>query len=69
MKLTVKMPRIPLFEIVVAKNFFEKYCTDVKNWKHKLRGIDGNGNPIDFSPEEKKAIKTKVKMIKFTDLI
>lgn len=55
------MARHPLFNVVVAKVFFEKYCPDVKNWKHKLRGLDGNNSPIDFSKDDKAAIKAGVK--------
>lgn len=60
MKTSYLMPKHPLFNIVVAKAFFEKYAPDVRNVKHKLRGKDGNGNPIEFSPEDKKAIKSGV---------
>lgn len=60
MKTAQVMSRHPLFSLVVAKAFFEKYCPKVTNVKHKLRGKDGNGNPIDFSPEDKNAIKAGV---------
>lgn len=64
-KKEVVMPRYPLFKFIVAKQFFETYCPDVNNVKHKLRGINGNKAPIDFSDEDKKKIKIGVEtMIK-----
>lgn len=57
------MPRQPLFQVVVAKYFFENYCPEVSNVKHKLRGIDGNGNPIDFSPEDKKKMRAAINQL------
>lgn len=57
------MPRHPLFQVVVAKYFFENYCPEVSNVKHKLRGIDGNGNPIDFSPEDKKKMRAAINIL------
>lgn len=59
-KRKVEMPRYPIFKIIVAKQFFENYCPDISNVKHKLRGTDGNGNPIDFTTEDKKKIKAGV---------
>jgi hypothetical protein len=44
------------FGEINATAFFSKYLPNVKNVKHKMRGIDGNGNPIDFSDTEKKEI-------------
>jgi hypothetical protein len=38
-------------------NYFFPNYTSIKNWKHKLRGIDGNGKEIDFNKIEKKEIK------------
>ncbi len=57
---TQPMPRHPLFNAIVAKHFFENYCPKVRNWKHKLRGKDGNNNPIEFSKEDRAAIKSAV---------
>lgn len=54
------MPRYPLFRFIVAKQFFSEYCPEIKNVKHKLRGLDGNKSPIDFSPEEKRKIRQGV---------
>ena len=47
-----------------ATYFFNKYTT-IKNHKHKLRGVDGNKKPIEFSISEKKEIVSGLKaMIK-----
>lgn len=51
------MTRDEFFRIVTAKEFFTKYCTEVTNYKHKMRGIDGNKKPIDFTDEDKRYIR------------
>jgi hypothetical protein len=52
-----------LTDIVPAKRIFTHYCPTVKNWRHKCSGIDGNGKPITFSPEDQKQIKAAKKQI------
>lgn len=53
-----------IFKYIVAKYFFAEYAPSVKNFKHKLRGIDGNGKAkIEFSPEDKAAIKAGIKKL------
>ncbi|MBS1641034.1 MAG: hypothetical protein JSR11_01030 [Bacteroidetes bacterium] len=48
-----------------ASFFFPKFTT-IKNYKHKLRNVDGNGKPIDFSADEKKQIKEGLRsMVQF----
>lgn len=39
-----------------AAKFFKEYLPHIKMYKHKMRGIDGNGKKIDFSEKEKKEI-------------
>lgn len=46
-----------------AKHFFPGYAKGVKNFKHKMRGKDGNGNPIEFSEEDRREIKAGVKVM------
>lgn len=58
-----EMPRHPIFKVIVAKQFFENYCPEITNVKHKLRGTDGNGSPIDFTPEDKKKIKAGIQKL------
>ena len=50
-----------------ANYFFANYV-DIKNWKHKLRGVDGNGKPIEFNAAEKRCIKAGLKKM-FADCI
>lgn len=45
-----------LLKYISAKHFFTDYATSVKNFTHKMRGIDGNGKQIDFTEEDNKAI-------------
>ena len=40
------------FSIIPAARFFKVYAPKVMNWKHKRRGIDGNGKPIAFSESD-----------------
>lgn len=42
---------------IVGKYFFPKYAPQVRNWKHKSRGADGNKKPITFSDEDLASIK------------
>jgi hypothetical protein len=47
-----------------ARIFFTQYCNGVKNYTHKMRGIDGHGNPIAFSDKDKLLIReAMMKMI------
>lgn len=52
-----------IFKYVKAASFIPAF-TDIKFTamvKHKLRGKDGNGNPTDFSEEEKQQIREGLK--------
>jgi hypothetical protein len=55
------MNKNEFFKLVPAKQFFTQYCPEVKRFYHKMNGIDGNKQPIDFSPEDKKKMKLAVK--------
>lgn len=39
-------------EYLRIERFLSSYCPGIKNVKHKLRGIDGNKKPIDFTETE-----------------
>jgi hypothetical protein len=53
------------FKYIDSKNFFNDYLPEIKNVKHKIRGKNGRGNPIEFSTEELKQIdKAIMKMAK-----
>jgi hypothetical protein len=57
------MNKNEFFKLVPAKQFFTQYCPEVKRFYHKMNGIDGNKQPIDFSPEDKKKMKLAVKAL------
>lgn len=50
-----------------AEKFFKKYLPHIKRYKHKMRGKDSAGKPLDFSPDERKEI-IKALDIMFKDL-
>ncbi len=50
-----------ILKYLSAKYFFTDYAKSVKNFTHKMRGVDGNGKPIEFTEEDKKSIKTGIK--------
>lgn len=50
-----------ILKYISAKHFFADYCSDVKNFTHKMRGKDGNGNPIEFCADDKKLIAAGLK--------
>lgn len=52
-----------ILKYIAAKHFFADYAKDVKNFTHKMRGVDGNGKPIEFSEEDKKEIKAAIKQM------
>jgi hypothetical protein len=57
------MTREEFFRIIPARQFFKIYCPEVSNFYHKLRGLDGNKKPIDFSAEEKQLMNKAAKKI------
>ena len=46
-----------IWNYIKAGTFFREYLPNLKNYKHKIRGKNGRGNPIEFSPGEKLQIK------------
>ncbi|MBP8995030.1 MAG: hypothetical protein KBG30_14635 [Bacteroidales bacterium] len=58
-----------ILKYISAKHFFADYAKEVKNFTHKMRGVDGNGKAIEFSDEDKKLIAFGLKeMVKETVL-
>lgn len=55
------------FKYIKADPFFANYLPLLRNYKHKIRGKDGNGKDIEFSEAEKKEIKAALKRL-FKDL-
>ena len=52
-----------IWEYIKADSFFKDYLPNIKSYKHKIRGKNGRGNPVDFSPDEKKQIKQALKSL------
>ena len=45
-----------IFNYIKAAKFFPKYAPKVTNWKNKCRGKNGKGQPLDFTPADRKEI-------------
>jgi hypothetical protein len=57
-----------IFDFIKADTFFREYLPTIKNYKHKIRGKNGRGNPLSFSASEKVEIKTALnKLFKHLD--
>jgi hypothetical protein len=46
-----------IFDYIKAAKFFPGYCPQVKNWRKKMTGKNGRGNPVEFSKEDISHIK------------
>jgi hypothetical protein len=56
-----------IFNFIKADKFFPTYCPNIRSFKHKIRGKNGRGNPLDFTDQDKKQIKAGLKKL-FSDL-
>lgn len=56
-----------IWTYIKADQFFPAYCPEIKNYKRKISGKNGRGNPVEFTEEEKKQIKKGLKKL-FKDL-
>lgn len=52
-----------IFKYIKADSFFRDYLPHIRNYKKKISGRNGRGNPCGFSEQEKKEIKEKLKEI------
>ena len=52
-----------IWNYIKADTFFREYLPNIKNYKHKIRGKNGRGNPICFSDSEKREIKKTLKQL------
>lgn len=52
-----------IWDFIKADTFFREYLPNIKNYKHKIRGKNGRGNPIEFSAAEKKQINDALKLL------
>jgi hypothetical protein len=54
-----------VFKFIKADKFFPVYAPEIKSYNHKMRGKNGRGNPVTFTPDEEKIIKKAIaKMLK-----
>jgi len=56
-----------IFKYIKADQFFPAYLPNIKNYKRKISGRSGRGNPTEFSEQEKQQIKQALKKL-FKDL-
>lgn len=56
-----------IWEYIKADTFFRGYLPNIKSYKHKIRGKNGRGNPVEFSHNEKQQIKKALSKL-FKDL-
>jgi hypothetical protein len=56
-----------IFQYIKADQFFPAYLPHIKNYKRKISGRNGRGNPLEFSQAEKQQIKAALKKL-FHDL-
>jgi hypothetical protein len=56
-----------IWQYIKADQFFPKYCPEIKNYKRKISGRNGRGNPVEFTEEENKLIKKGLKKL-FKDI-
>ena len=56
-----------IWTYIKADQFFPTYCPEIKNYKRKISGKNGRGNPVEFTLEEKKQIKKGLKKL-FKDI-
>jgi hypothetical protein len=52
-----------IWQYIKADQFFPKYCPEISNYKRKISGRNGRGNPVEFTAEELKAIKKGLKKL------
>lgn len=52
-----------IWKFVKADQFFPAYCPQIKSYKHKMRGLNGRGNPTDFTEAERKQIAAGIKKL------
>ena len=52
-----------IFNYIKAAKFFPDYAPGVKDWKKKMTGRNGRGNPVTFSDQDKNEIKAGVKKL------
>jgi hypothetical protein len=56
-----------IWDYIKASKFFPTYCPDIKDWRKKMTGKNGRGNPLSFSQVDRNEIKVGMKKL-FADL-
>ena len=56
-----------IWNFIKANQFFATYLPEIKDYKRKISGRNGRGNPVSFSPEEEKKIEIALQKM-FSDL-
>lgn len=52
-----------IWNYIKADTFFREYLPYIKSYKHKIRGKNGRGNPVEFNVQERQEIKTALKKL------
>lgn len=52
-----------IWTYIKAEKFFPEYCPEIKNYKRKISKKNGRGNPVDFTKEEKKLIRARLRIM------
>lgn len=52
-----------IWKYIKADSFFRDYLPEIKNVRHKIRGKNTRGNPLDFSDTEKEKIQSGLKKL------
>jgi hypothetical protein len=50
-----------IWDYIKADSLFRDYLPEIKSYKYKIRGANTRGNALEFTKEEKKAIKAAIK--------
>lgn len=51
------------FRMVPARQFFTNYAPTVKRYYHKMRGIDGNKQPITWTSQDREDIRAGIRRL------
>lgn len=57
-----------IFNYIKGSSFFPKYAPKIKDWKKKMSGKNGRGNPLSFNNHENIIIKKGLKKL-FKDIL
>jgi hypothetical protein len=52
-----------IWKFIKADTFFKERLPKIKSYKHKIRGKNGRGNPVDFNQDEKLQINAELKKL------